>query len=82
MASVRTKKKALKRLMDEFNEVLTGKELVGIGVMHSEAAADATKLGNELQARYPNVLMTFSEITPVVGTHVGPGALGIGYVYR
>lgn len=82
LASVRTKRKALKRMMDEFVDATNGKDVVGVGVLHSQAAEDANNIKKDLEARFPDALVILSEITPVVGTHVGPGALGVGYVCR
>ncbi len=82
LASVRTKKKAVRRMFDELVSGLEGKTPIRIGVLHSNAQADADKLQEELQARFPGVPVMNSPITPVVGTHLGPGALGLGYAYR
>ena len=82
LARVRTKKKALKRMMDDFVEATKGKDVIGVGVLHSEAAADANNIKKDLENIFPGVPVILSEITPVVGTHIGPGALGVGYVTR
>jgi len=74
---VRTSKRAFERMVDLLRERAdAGAD--GWMVQHIQAPAEA----EELQARGKEIFgsdpVTFSEIGPVIGAHVGPGLLGVG----
>jgi DegV family protein with EDD domain len=74
---VRTSKRAFERMVDLLRErAEAGAD--GWMVQHIQAPAEA----RELQARGKEIFgsdpVTFSEIGPVIGAHVGPGLLGVG----
>jgi DegV family protein with EDD domain len=74
---VRTSKRAFERMVDLLRE----RADAGAGgwmVQHIQAPAEAAELmarGKEIFGSDP---VTFSEIGPVIGAHVGPGLLGVG----
>jgi DegV family protein with EDD domain len=49
-------------------------------VMHARAPEVAAAFKALLQAEYPEARIYEGTIGPVVGTHVGPGALGLAYI--
>jgi DegV family protein with EDD domain len=72
---VRTTNGALRRLV----------ELVGalgpverLGVVDGDSGTSATEVANQLRARYPDLAIDRGELGPVVGTHGGPGVVGVG----
>ncbi|GJM42753.1 MAG: fatty acid-binding protein DegV [Ardenticatenaceae bacterium] len=79
LASVRTKKKALAHLMDVAKEEMAGKSGVKAAVIHAAAADDAQKLHDQLSGVLNPEEMHIVELSPVVGAHVGPKALGVVY---
>jgi DegV family protein with EDD domain len=78
---VRTRRKALGRLVELFRQDLPVEQ---VAVMHAQAPEEAAELRARVlaeldgQAAPPEVEV--SQIGPVLGTHVGPGAVGIAYV--
>ena len=70
---VRTKKKALKRLIEEAEALGPFEELC---VLHCRAEAEAQQLVQQLGHVHPVEQIVVAEIGAVVGTHIGPGALG------
>lgn len=81
LEKVRTSKKAQNRLLDIVGEAVDGKSPINfIGVVHAASEATANKILDQVKERFnPDELM-LSDLSPVIGTHVGPGAVGIGYV--
>jgi fatty acid kinase fatty acid binding subunit len=74
---VRTSKRAFERMVDLLRE-RADEGADGWMVQHIQAPAEAEELmarGKEIFGRDP---VTFSEIGPVIGAHVGPGLLGVG----
>lgn len=78
---VRTKKKAVKKLVDTFLQDGEDKGIEQILVHHIENEKEAKVLASELEA-YVNQPVTLSSIGPVIGSHVGPGAIGIVYTTK
>ncbi|HEY8677897.1 MAG TPA: DegV family protein [Candidatus Dormibacteraeota bacterium] len=51
-----------------------------LAVLHGAAPADAEHLRMRIAPDYPGVDIIVSEIGPVLGTHTGPGVIGITYL--
>ena len=52
---------------------------VRFGVIHAAAPEMAVQLRDELTERYAGAEILVAPITPVIATHLGPGAWGIAY---
>jgi DegV family protein with EDD domain len=74
---VRTRRKALARLVELFRQDLPVEQ---VAVMHAQAPEEAEDLRARVQAELDGVSVVTSQIGPVLGTHIGPGAVGIAYV--
>jgi DegV family protein with EDD domain len=76
---VRSKKKAVERLLVELESKLPDlTQPVQAGVMHIAAEAEMESLIIMMKERFNLVRLYTSELGPVVGAHLGPGALGAG----
>jgi DegV family protein with EDD domain len=76
---VRTRKKSLNRLIELVDERLSGLEPVRIASLHANAYQDAQYLLDTSIVKFNPVETVFSEVSPVVGTHAGPGTVGLAY---
>lgn len=75
---VRGQSKALDRLVNIVEQLpSTGLEKVHCGIVHSQSLEIAEKVKKILVNNLGLAEITISEIGAVVGTHVGPGAIGI-----
>lgn len=73
----RTMTKAIKRMIDDIVEQVDGEE-VTIGVQHCHAPELAVEVHAEVLARLPKVTSSLIvDLGPVLGVHVGSGAVGI-----
>lgn len=79
LASVRTKRKAVNHLIDTLVQESAGKKGIHLAVMHAAAPEEARQLGEELQKRIESVELLYGELSPVLGTHTGPGTVGAGF---
>lgn len=79
MASVRTKKKAVKHMTDAFSAEVAGKSRVHAGVIHARAPEAAAELAQWVQETANPDELVVAELSPVIGTHVGPGTVGMGF---
>jgi len=78
---VRTKHKAQNRLAEMIIERLGGKPNIRLATLHANAKEDAQALLEQIQGRLEIVETIDSEVSPVVGTHVGPGTVGFAYIH-
>jgi len=72
---VRTFERALSRVVELTREVERGQGVCVI-VGHGDAAADAERIGRELNPIAETLLI--QPLGPVVGAHAGPGVVGVG----
>jgi DegV family protein with EDD domain len=79
LAKVRTKRRALKRLLELVEKRVPEGTSVHTAVIHAQAAEEASALAKEIRARFNCAEMYLSELGPVIGTHVGPRAIGLAF---
>lgn len=86
LEKIRTRKKSLARLAEVAVERIAGKSPVYLAALHATARDDAQYV-LDLVAEQVNPKQTLiTDVSPAVGTHVGPGTVGIafmaGYDYK
>jgi DegV family protein with EDD domain len=81
LEKVRTSKRAHSRLVELVEAAVEGKSPINfVGVVHAASEETGRGLLNTIQEKFnPDELMLAS-ISPVLGTHTGPGSIGIAYV--
>ncbi|PID86718.1 MAG: fatty acid-binding protein DegV [Chloroflexi bacterium] len=77
LEKVRTKKKAMKRLLSIANEACAGKNKVFAAVAHAGAPIGAQLVADEVQKSLNPEELYIVSLSPVIGTHTGPGVVGI-----
>jgi DegV family protein with EDD domain len=78
---IRTKSKAHNRLIELVAEQVAGKSNIRLAALHANASNDAKTLLDRIQLLNP-IENIFAEVSPVVGTHTGPGTVGIAYSFE
>ena len=78
LARVRSKAKVMEKLLELMDEWITATPL-HVSVLHGDAPQEAEKLEQQVFSRYKPLEMIRSEVTPVIGTHTGPGTLGLAF---
>lgn len=76
---IRTHKKAQKRLLELFAEDASTGVPIKATVIHANCKLQAQAFLDELKEKYSHVDFTFSYVGPVIGTHLGEGALALGW---
>lgn len=77
---IRTKGKALERLMNIIAEQTAGKSPVRLAALHANAAIEAKTLLDQTAKLVNATEAIFTSVSPVVGTHTGPGTVGLAYM--
>lgn len=75
---VRTKRKAVQRMLEVMAERV-GNAPVHAAVIHANAPEEATRLREQVRERFPYTELHLAELSPVIGTHVGPGTVGVAF---
>ncbi|HIP73144.1 MAG TPA: DegV family protein, partial [Anaerolineae bacterium] len=76
---VRTRKKALAKMLSIAENDLRGQTNFRIAVQNAAAPADGSKIANEVKKKFGLTDVIQSDISPVIGTHVGPGSIAVVY---
>jgi DegV family protein with EDD domain len=75
---IRTRKKAIKRIVELFEQ--DAKDVaVKATVIHSQREEEAHALKAEIEEKYKNAEVVVSHFGPVLGTHLGEGAIGMAW---
>ena len=77
---VRTRTKSLNRLVEIIEQRIAGKSPVHLATLHANSPDDAKILLETAQAKLNAVECIFSEVSPVIGTHAGPGTVGLAFM--
>jgi DegV family protein with EDD domain len=78
----RTRGKSLNRLVEIVAERVSGRRNIRIGVSHAKAPEDPAKLLEMASARLNPIETLVTELSPAIGTHVGPGTLALAYHFE
>jgi DegV family protein with EDD domain len=77
---IRTKSKAHERVLELVAEQVKGKGNVRIATLHANAPDDAKALLARANQILNPLESIFTEVSPVVGNHAGPGTVGLAYM--
>jgi DegV family protein with EDD domain len=76
---VRTRSRAIPRMVEFF---VKDSPVEYVGVVHAQAADEAAAVAADLRRRLPDLEVPVGQIGCVLGTHVGPKALGVVYIKK
>ena len=79
---IRTKSKAHDRVIELVADKVNGKSNIRLATVHANAPDDAKSLLDKAAQRLKPVETIFAEVSPVVGTHAGPGMIGLAYSFE
>jgi DegV family protein with EDD domain len=78
LEKVRTKGKAVERLVEIMEERLQDRP-AHVAILHSANPQEAEALRAQIAARFPCRELLLTGVSPVIGTHTGPGCLGLAF---
>jgi len=77
---VRTRKKSLARVIRLIEERIDGRKPLHLATLHAKAEEDARWLLDVGCAHLNPDEKLYAEVSPAVGTHAGPGVVGLAYL--
>lgn len=78
MERCRTREKALHKLLDIMKKRTDGKP-VCVNLMHANVPEEADRLKTEILSGFDCREFYVTDFTPVIGTHTGPGSIGLSF---
>jgi DegV family protein with EDD domain len=79
LEKVRSKRKAINRMLAIAAEEVQNKGEVRVGVIHAAAEKEANQIQQDVAELMNPIEIIQNELSPVIGTHVGPGTVGLSY---
>ncbi|WP_230127505.1 DegV family protein [Bacillus sp. CECT 9360] len=76
---IRTRKKAMKRIVDLLTEATSEGGQYKAVIIHAKREQEAKQWQAEIEAELPNIEFDIGYFGPVIGTHLGEGAMGLGW---
>jgi DegV family protein with EDD domain len=77
---IRTKSKALNRVLELVVEQAQGKMPIRLATLHASAEEEAKELLDKASQTLNATESILTTVSPVVGTHAGPGTVGLAYM--
>jgi DegV family protein with EDD domain len=77
---VRTRAKSISRVVELVEERINERQPVRLATLHANAPEDAQELLRLGREKIETVEHIFSEVSPVIGTHAGPGTIGLAFM--
>jgi DegV family protein with EDD domain len=78
LARPRTRRRATQAMLDIMAEEVADQP-VHAAVLHADSVEEAQRLADRLEEDFTCLEMHVTELTPVMGSHTGPGLLGLAY---
>ncbi len=79
LTQARTKRKAIAQILDIAEERLGGKSMMEAAIVDIDSVDEGDIVANMIEQRFAPSMVHRSTVSPVVGTHVGPGAIGFSF---
>lgn len=78
-SKARGRRRSVEQLLTEVESRIVDPTQQKVGVIHADCPDDAVELAKEIERRLSPKQMTIVEMTATVGTHVGPGMMGVTF---
>jgi DegV family protein with EDD domain len=79
LVQVRTKRKALVRMLQVVEERLAGTKMAEAAVIDANCPGEAAAVAEKVRERFGLKTVYRSVVSPAIGTHAGPGTVGIAF---
>jgi DegV family protein with EDD domain len=77
---VRTKSKAIDRMIDLVAQHVAGRTPVRLATLHANAETEARAALEAAVLQLQPIETVFASVSPVIGTHAGPGTIGLAFM--
>jgi DegV family protein with EDD domain len=78
LKKVRSKRRAVENIVEELKSQVDKGRISEVAVCHADVESEAMELKEQVEAFFPKPILV-SEVGPTIGSHTGPGVLGLVY---
>ncbi len=82
MCQIRTKQRALSEMLDRAEERLNGRSMAEVAVIDVDSGQEGDIVAERVKKRFHISPVYRAPVSPVIGTHAGPGTTGLGFYYK
>ena len=79
LAQVRTKRKAIARMLEVAEERLGGKRMAEVSIIDANSPEEGDAVAEQVKERFGISTVYRTPLSPAIGTHAGPGTIGIAF---
>lgn len=79
MGQVRTKSRAITEMLNTAEERLHGKQMAEVAVIDVDNRKEGELVAERVERRFGVSTVYRTTVSPVIGTHAGPGTVGLGF---
>jgi DegV family protein with EDD domain len=79
LGTARNRKRAYQMMADKIESVVGNNKKIKIAYVHAAAIEEVEKIRDLVEARFTPVETIFTELSPALGVHTGPGTAGLCY---
>jgi DegV family protein with EDD domain len=79
LAQVRTKRKAITQMLEIAEERLGGKRMAEASILEVNCPEEGAAVARQVKERFGLPVVYRALVSPVIGSHVGPGTVGIAF---
>ncbi|MBC8445574.1 MAG: DegV family protein [Chloroflexi bacterium] len=79
LTQVRTKRKAIAQMLDIVEERLGGRQMAEVSILDADSPEEGKAVAERVTERFGISTVYCAMVSPVIGTHVGPGTIGITF---
>ncbi|MBL7065601.1 MAG: DegV family protein [Anaerolineae bacterium] len=79
LTQVRTKRKAIAQMLDIVEERLGGRQMAEVSILDADSPEEGKAVAERVKERFGISTVYCAMVSPVIGTHVGPGTIGITF---
>ncbi len=78
----RGQKQAVRMILEEFEKDAADKPFIRLAVTHANARENVQPFIDALKEKHPGIEADIVPFTSAMGSHAGPGVIGIGYIFH
>lgn len=79
---IRTRKKAINRILSLLEEQAAAGQDLFVSFVHANNEAAAKEMESKFKEKFPHIQTSITYFGPVIGTHLGEGAVGCGWYVK
>lgn len=82
LSQIRTRRRAIAEMLSAAEDCLDGKRMAEVAVIDVDSREESDLVAAEVKRRFNVSTVYQTTVSPLIGTHAGPGTVGLGFYSR